>query len=487
VQAELLSSELCDQDGEGTAVNYREFIRNKQRLHKPLGFEIDKTKLNSMLFPWQADIVHWALKRGRAALFEECGLGKTLQQLAWAEQVYLRTKEPVIIHTPVGVRQQTKREADKFGIGCNVQVVNSGDEVVSGINIVNYEKLHLFNSLVFSGVVLDESSILKSFTGKTKVALSNAYKNTCYRLACTATPAPNDHMELGNHADFLGVMPSNEMLSRWFINDTMKAGGYRLRGHAASDFWRWVSSWAVCVAKPSDVGGDDSEFDLPKLDVIRHVVEPDETDSPPGFLFNTSGLSATNIHQAKRLSNNARADKTAEIIAANKRDSWLVWCETNYEADALLERIDGAVEIRGSESEAAKESKLNGFSNGEIRILVTKPKLSGFGMNWQHCHNVVFAGLSFSFEQFYQAIRRCWRFGQTHPVTAHLVLADTEFTLESTIARKETDHKLMQAGMADAMRDGMREELFGEIRRDIYEGTKEICLPKWIKTTCTQA
>lgn len=460
-------------------MEYQEFIRSKQRTIKPMGFEVDKDRLNERLFPWQRDVVQWSVRRGRAALFEECGLGKTLQQLAWAERVHEKTKRPVVVHTPVGVRAQTKQEATKFGIACNVEVVNEQAEIIDGINLVNYEKLKRFDTSVFSGVVLDESSILKNFTGSTKRMLCEAYSATPYRLACTATPAPNDHKELGNHADFLGIMPSNEMLSRWFINDTMKAGGYRLIKHAEKDFWSWVASWAVCISKPSDIGGDDTGFDLPPLEVVRHIVQPDEDDAPSGFLFNVSGLSATNVHEAKRLSCHARARKTKEI-AESVEGPCLIWCDTDYDADAVMEILD-AVEVKGSHKESVKQDRLQGFADGKYLRLVTKPSVAGFGMNWQHCSTMIFCGLSFSFEAFYQAIRRCWRFLQLHPVTAHLILADTEYALEATIARKENDHKLMQTGMAEAMREATLEQLGIERRRDLYAPTKELTLPAWMK------
>lgn len=461
-------------------MDYTEFIRSKQRHNKPLGFEVDKDDLNRHLFPWQRDVVQWSLKRGRAALFEECGLGKTLQQLVWAEHVVRHAGRPVVVHTPVGVRSQTKQEALKFHIGCPVEVVDEPSEIVNGVNLVNYEKLHRFDPSVFGGVVLDESSILKNFTGSTKRLLCEAYNTTPYRLACTATPAPNDHKELGNHADFLGIMPSNEMLSRWFINDTMKAGGYRLIKHAETDFWSWVASWAVCLSRPSDIGGDDTGFELPPLNIERHIVEPDEDDAPDGFLFNVSGLSATNIHQAKRLSCAARARKVAEI-ASHVTGPLLIWCETDYEADAVMEVVDGAVEVKGSHKESLKQDRLLGFAEGRIRVLVTKPTVAGFGMNWQHCNTMIFCGLSFSFESFYQALRRCWRFLQLKAVTVHLVLADTEHALETTIARKDSDHRLMQAGMAKAMQAATLEQLGIERKRDEYVATQPVRLPNWME------
>lgn len=460
-------------------MGYLDFIKSKQRTVKPMGFEIDESTLPSAMKPFQNRIVPWALRRGRAALFEDCGLGKTLQQLAWGQAVVEHTNKPVLLLCPLGVRQQTIREAKKFGIRVNCKIVNEASEVEIGINVVNYDKLHLIDCSVFSGIILDESSVLKNFTGKIKQALIESFSSTPYRLCCTATPAPNDHMELGNHADFLGIMPSSEMLSRWFINDTMKAGGYRLKQHGQADFWRWVASWAVCISKPSDIGDDDAGYVLPELEVRRHVVTADIDDAPEGMLFNVSGVSATSIHDEKRLTLTARTERTVELLAEID-DACLIWCDTNYEADELVKRLPEAIEVRGSESIEAKERKLTSFSDGESRVLISKPKIAGHGMNWQHCNRIIFAGIGFSFESYYQAVRRCWRFGQTRPVIVDIVTADTESAITSALARKELDHYLMQSGMADAMRKATLQELGIERVRDEYTPTKEITLPNWL-------
>lgn len=459
---------------------YRQFIAAKRRKLQPMGFEVNEDNLNGSLFDWQRKVVAWALRRGRAALFEECGLGKTLQQLAWAEQVYKKTRKPVILLCPVGVRQQTKREAEKFKIDCLVEVVNQSSDVVPGINLVNYEKLHLFNCSKFGGVVLDESSILKNFTSKTKRQLIEEFSRTPYRLACTATPAPNDQKELGNHAEFLGIMPSNEMLSRWFINDTMKAGGYRLKKHATKDYWDWVASWAVCLASPADIGGDDSQYVLPQLTVNRHLVTVDPKDAPEGLLFNVAGISATTIHEEKRLTCEARADKSAELAHAS--ESCVIWCDTNYEADALRERVRDCVEVRGSDKERVREDRFGAFLSGDVKRIITKPEIAGLGLNWQHCNHQVFAGLSYSFEQYYQAVRRCWRFGQQRSVTVDIVLADSDSAIESAIARKEADHQLMQSGMAIAMREATLAELGIDRQREIYTPQKLIKVPPFLRT-----
>lgn len=461
--------------------DYMDFIRSKVRRAKPNGFNVDLNALPAKMKDWQKRATQWTLRLGRAAMFEDTGLGKTVQQLAWGEQVYLKTGQPVVLHTPLGVRWQTKSEAAKFGIGCEVAVVDTPEAVVDGINLINYEKLHLFDSSVFGGVVLDESSCLKNFTGKIKRQLCERYADTPYRLACTATPAPNDHMELGNHADFLGVMPSNEMLSRWFFNDTMNAGGYRLKGHAANDFWEWVTSWAICLARPSDIGGDDTGYNLPPMSVQRHVVHVPFDGAANGFLFDVAGISATNIHEEKRRTNAARASKSAELARINaEKGPVLIWCYTDYEADELKRQMPEAIEIRGSHKVEYKERNLSDFAKGNIPILITKPEIAGAGLNFQVCATQIFAGVSFSFEDYYQAVRRSFRFGQSKNVTVHIVVSEAESMIEKTIARKESDHLLMQSSMSSVMAQfGLSIEK--ERMRDGYQANEQIQLPNFLR------
>lgn len=460
-----------------TRTDYERFIASKRQRAATYGFE--PGPLNGYLKPWQADIVRWACRRGRAALFEECGLGKTIQQLEWARQIVRERNGRVLIHAPVGVRSQTVREAAKFGIDCDVRIVDDNADCGPGINICNYEKLHKIDPSQFLGVVLDESSILKSYTGSTKRALLKAWRTTPLRLACTATPAPNDLMELGNHADFLGVMPSNEMLSRWFINDTMKAGGYRLKQHAQDDFWGWVASWAVAVTKPSDVGGSDDGYDLPPLKRIDHVVE-ESAEAPPGMLFANYELSATNVHKQKRSTTPQRARKVAELVANEIDHAWIIWCDTNYEADELARVIPDAVDIRGSDSAHAKEGKLLAFSSGDVKRIITKPTVAGFGMNWQHCDRMAFVGLSYSFEQYYQAVRRCWRFGQNSEVHAHVVMSEGEAAIARAVERKGIQHHDMTQSMANAMHGFTNAELKNELLPDAYKAVERLRIPEWL-------
>lgn len=462
-----------------TLTDYRSFIARKRVAAVPSGFRVEPDWMQDRLFPWQRDIVRWACRLGRAAIFADCGLGKTLMQLEWADWVHQVTGGNVIILCPLAVAWQTLVEAARFGIHSPVAIAADQTHVRPGITITNYEKLHLFDASSFAGVVLDESSILKSFTGTTKQALCDGFARTPYRLCCTATPAPNDRMELGNHADFLGVMPSSEMLARWFINDTMGAGKYRLRKHGERDFWRWVSSWAVCIGSPSDLGYPNEGFTLPPLSIHEHVIA---NDSPPaGHLFHPGGsVSATNVHTEKRASLPEKAGMVASLVNSNA-DAWAVWCDTDYEADALCSRIPDAVEVRGSHGDRMKEDRLQAFSRGDCRVIVTKPEIGGYGLNWQHCHKTTWFA-SYSYEDFYQAIRRLWRFGQRHAVDAHVIMSEAEESIAKTSARKSAEHEEMKAEMSACMKEGMLESLYERRVLKPYRPTQAATLPAWLNS-----
>lgn len=441
-------------------MRYDEFLNGKYRRAEAGGFE--PTTLNANLFPFQADIVRWACRMGRAACFASTGLGKTLMQLAWAEQVHWHNRGKVLILTPLAVAEQTRREAEKFNVAARIRVVREQADVLDGISICNYERLHKIDCNAFAGVVLDESSILKAFTGKTKRTLLQQFESTPYKLACSATPAPNDHLEFGNHAEFLNVMPSNEMIARWFINDSMEAGHYRLKRHGEKDFWLWLTSWAVCVTSPADLGYPEDGFRLPPLNRKLHIVSSADIAAPTDALFQFENLSATNLHKTMRATAKRRAAKVAELVAADPREYWLIWCNTDYEADELAAAIPDAVEIRGSQSIEAKEDGLNRFAGGEIRRLISKPSICGHGMNFQHCHNMAFVGVSYSFEAMYQATRRCWRFGQTMPVNCHVVVSDAETKIIDTLERKEGDFVEMQRAMQECVKEGQLDSLCGK-------------------------
>lgn len=460
-------------------MDYAEFIAGKQLQEKRYGFDVPLSSIAPAAFDWQKRIIQWAVRRGRAAMFLDTGLGKTLCQLAWAEQVATKTKGRVLLHCPLGVRKQTYREAGKFSIGVPVVIADDGESLPKGpcIIVCNYDKLHKFEARKFCGVVLDESSILKGLDGATKRFLCEAWSRTQYRLACTATPSPNDHMELGNHAEFLGVCSTQEMLSKYFVNDTGDTGKWRLRGHAVQSFWEWVCQWACCVSMPSDVGGPDEGYILPGLHERTELVHvPLERGS--GMLFDSTELSATTIHDEKRRTSPYRARKTAEIVN-DLSGHCIVWLDTNYEADDLMPLLNDAVEIRGDMKDSVKESVLDGFVDGTHRVLVTKPTIAGQGMNFQHCNQMVFHAINYSFEQRYQAIRRCLRFGQTREVYVWNVTTDTEHAMANAIHIKSERHVTMQTQMRAAM---AKSELAPqtEVGKRSYVASSTMEVPSWL-------
>lgn len=427
-------------------MSYDNFISSKRQINEWNGFE--PGEICPMLFDFQKDIVTWAVKKGRAAIFADTGLGKTAMQTAWADQIVKETGGNVLIVAPLCVAHQTVSEAKKFGI--DVNYCRNQESAKDGITITNYEMLDRFDVSSFTGVVLDESSILKSYMGKTKRLIIDSCESVKYRLACTATPSPNDYLELGNHAEFLGVMPSNEMIMRFFQNDTMEAGAYVLKPHAAEKFWNWCASWSVCLSNPADLGYDGDSYILPSLN--QQFVEVSTEGLPPneGELFRTVIINATSVHKEGRLTIERRAEAVAELVNADN-EPWLVWCNTNYEADALKGLIPDAVDLRGSDAIEKKESSLDGFIDGSIRVLITKPSIAGMGLNLQHCRNMAFVGLSYSYEDYYQAIRRCYRFGQKREVNCYVMAADSERAILSVIQEKEKKHNEMKSEMVKAI------------------------------------
>jgi len=428
-------------------MKYADFIASKKRAVLDCG--IHATSLNRDLFKWQADIVRWALRKGRAAIFADCGMGKTFMQLEWASQV----PGDVILLTPLAVGRQTEAEAVRFGIDAKV---SADGKRAAKVTIINYEKLHMVDASQFSGVVLDESSILKSMDGNTKNMLISMFSRTRFRLACTATPAPNDHMELGNHAAFLGVVTMAEMLATYFCHDGGETSVWRLKGHAVDDFWAWVASWAVMIRRPSDIGFSDDGFELPPLRIHVHEVKANIVRE--GELFGMPVLALDEQRKARRATLAARVERAADI--ANSTDEpVLVWCELNDESDALETAIHGAVSVSGSDTDDAKSTRMMDFARGDVRALVTKPKIAGFGMNWQTCNTMVFVGLSHSYEQFYQAVRRCWRFGQQSPVDVHIITSDAERAVLDNIQDKQSKADEMVGQMVAKMQKTMSAEL----------------------------
>lgn len=460
-------------------IDYQEFIGKKHIRSDATGFDYYPSLIPEKTKDWQNVVIRWACRRGKAALFLDTGLGKTLCQLSWAKQVNHHTGGNILILCPLAVADQTRREGIKFGV--SAKVCRKMEDVEPGITITNYEMLEHFDASKFTGVVLDESAILKNYTGVRKREIIEAFQSTPFKLACSATPAPNDHLELGNHAEFLNVMPSNEMVSRWFINDTMKSGGYRLKGHAAKDFWNWVATWAVSIQKPSDIGYDDAGYILPKLNTLEIEVDVDVTEDAGDMLFRDTSINATTMHQELRRTATARAEKVGEIVGQSDGTPFLVWCHTDYEADELCRVLPDAMEVRGSDSVEKKERVALAFSAGEIKCLISKPKIFGAGLNFQQCHNMAFVGLSFSYESLYQSIRRCWRFGQQHEVNAYIVRASTEGVILKTIKEKERLHRQMQSEMVSAMRGEMLEQIGERLKLNTETGTAKLNLPKWIK------
>jgi DNA modification methylase len=440
---------------EKTMQDYDDFVLAKRRAEVATGHK--PGELNENLKPFQHAIVSWAVRRGRAAVFADTGLGKTIMQLSWANEVYLQLGGKVLILAPLAVSEQTIEEGAKFGI--NVRRVPLGEDIPSnGVWITNYERMDSIDFAALDGLVLDESSILKAHDGKTRQRIIDSAQGVPYRLSCTATPSPNDFEELGNQCEFLGVMTRTEMLATYFVNDTGDTGTWRLKGWGQSRFWEWMGTWAVVVRNPSDIGFDGAEYLLPAVQYHEHVVETEVF----GDLFAKPAQTMAERRKAQRDSIEARCKALAEIVNADASEPWLIWCHLNDEADMLASLIPGSVNVQGSDSAEVKAKNLLGFSHGDIRVLISKPKIAGFGMNWQHCARMAFVGLDDSFEKFYQAVRRCYRFGQKRQVQVHLFTAENEGQILANLKRKEIQHHEMSANMIDHMKDIMNNELKGQ-------------------------
>lgn len=409
-------------------MSYADFLATKKRREMDAGMSVDPAEVHPTLFDWQSEIVRWAVKRGRAAIFADCGLGKTFMQLEWARL----SAERSLILAPLSVARQTVREAEK--IGTIATYVRDPDDVVEpGIYITNYEMAHHFDPSVFGAVVLDESSILKNVDGPTRRRLTDQFAHVPARLACTATPAPNDVAELCNHAEFLGILPRSEMLAAFFVHDDE---GWRIKGHASEPMHEWMAQWATALRRPSDLGWPDEGYDLPPLRVHAEVVDVDiEAD---GQLFATDLGGVGGRSKVRRETLNERCSRAIELVESTG-DQWIVWCGLNDEADRIARAIPDAVNVEGSTSPDDKAEALEAFQDGAIRVLVTKPQIAGFGMNFQQCHRMAFVGLNDSYEAYYQAVRRCWRFGQTEPVDVHVVVSNIERQIVDNVRRKETE------------------------------------------------
>lgn len=462
---------------------YEQFIKSKEIVVPACGFEKSKDEMNLKLFDWQKDIVYWALKKGRTALFEDCGLGKTIQQLEWAESVCNYTKKPVLILTPLAVAAQTKREGQKFGY--SVTVCRTQDDVAEGINVTNYEMLEHFDSEKFGGIVLDESSILKNYSGKMRNEIIEKFKNTPYKLSCTATPAPNDYMELGNQCEFLGIMSRTEMLATYFIHDGGDTSKWRLKGHAENKFWEWLATWAVVLTNPQELGYDGSGFVLPELVTEEIVVKSDENVIDEQYSwFSKDCMTLSERREARRNSLESRCKKAAELVANKSDEQWLVWCDLNSESEKLSSFIPGSCEVKGSDSQDYKASTMSDFSAGTVQCLISKPSIAGYGMNWQNCHNMIFVGMSDSYEMMYQAIRRCWRFGQREKVNVYIVISESEGAVKENVDRKEENSKRMIAEMVKRTKEILERDIRGTVRiTNEYNPSIEMIIPEWLEAS----
>ena len=459
-------------------MNYQEFLKTKQKMIVDSGKDVDDEKINPHLFNYQHDIVKWALKKGKSAVFAGTGLGKTRIQLSWADLVGGR----VLIFAPLAVACQTVQEGKEIGIEVNLCKENA--DVKDGINITNYDRMERFDLSQFNGIVLDESSILKSQTGKTRNWLIENCNGVPYKLCCTATPAPNDYMELGNHSEFLGCMTEMEMLAMFFIHDGGDTAKWRLKKHAVKVFWEWVASWAVMMVNPADLGYDGSQFILPKLNITQQEVK---TEVTTGSLFAVEAKTLQERQQARRDSLKERALACAKLIFGDnwnvKIEQWIVWCNLNAEQDELEKLFkDKCFSIRGSTPDHLKVEYEQRWRKGERPILLSKPMVFGWGMNWQQCHNMIFVGLSDSFEQYYQAVRRCWRFGQKSEVNVYVITADTEGAVVANIQRKERDFEDMLHGMIAATQNITAQNIKRTGRNQkTYNPIVKMELPDWLE------
>ena len=455
--------------------SYAEFIKSKEIESINDGIEFDKSELNKNLLPFQNDIVAWALRKGRAAIFSDCGTGKTIMQLSFADMVHKCTGGKALILCPLSVAEQTKKEGQKFGI--ESRICREQSDVGNGINITNYEILNHFDATAFNCVVLDESSILKSFTSSTRNELIDVFARTPYKLCCSATPAPNDFSELGNTVEFLGIMSRTEMLATYFIHDGSDTSKWRLKGYGETKFWEFVAHWAVCVRNPSDLGYPNDGFELPPLNLIEHIVASPPTE---GYLIPMRAETLSERRTARKESMDKRVAETKQLVESDN-DQWLVWCDYNAESSALSNAIWNSTEVVGSDKPEYKAESALAFADGDIKTIISKPSIYGFGMNFQNCHKMVFCGISDSYEQFYQAVRRCWRYGQKSPVDVHIIISEAELNVLDNIKRKQADMDLMQNKMVALMRDVTMSEIKHTTRITTdYIPQKTMEVPEWI-------
>ncbi len=457
---------------------YHELIARKLDVSTPTGLSV-LPELPVGLFPHQQALTQWALRRGRAAIFADTGLGKTRMQIAWADAVHAVENHDVLILAPLAVAAQTVEEGRALGI--DVTHCRDDSDVRPGINITNYDRLHRFDSGRFGAVVLDESSCIKHHDSKTLQRLMDAFNHAPFKLCATATPAPNDWTELGTHAGFLGVCTRTEMLSEFFVHDGGETQVWRLKGHARQQFWRWVSSWGAMVRSPADLGYDASGYDLPALHVHEHTVESPQ--NAIGMLFPLEAQTLSERRDARRSSLESRVAACVAAVTAQPDESWVVWCDLNAEGDALTKAIPGAVQVAGADDIDVKEDRLLGFARGDFKVLVTKSSIAGWGSNWQHCARMAFVGVTDSFEAYYQAVRRSWRFGQTRTVHVHVFASEAEGAVVANLRRKERDALAMAESLTAETREAVRDQVIGTTRyTNNYDAQQRIAAPAWLTT-----
>ncbi len=456
-------------------MSYQEWIGKKSLIPRRQGITVSASEISKHLFEFQSDLTRWALAKGCAALFADTGLGKTVMQVEWSRHILKQGR--VLIFTPLAVAQQTVAEAARFGLTLAYLPEDDG----SDFGVSNYDRLHKFDPAQFAGVVLDESSILKNMDGKTRNLLIEMFRETPFKLCCSATPAPNDFTELGNHSEFLGAKSRVEMLSEYFVHDGGSTADWRLKGHAVSAFWEWIASWGAFVKRPSDLGYSDEGFNLPPLNVQTRMVEVDHDDAAKmGRLFADNVRTLNEGRQTRRATMSKRIAEAVELTRGT--EPALVWCELNDEADAVTAAIDGAVQVAGSDDPEVKIERLLGFAQGKYRVLVTKAKIAGAGLNLQRCSRMVFMGVSHSYEQMYQSIRRCWRFGQTNPVDVTIIMAETEGGILENYRRKEAEAEKLSAEMTARISDYVRRDVRGmnPKRWNEYNPKLTMRLPEWM-------
>lgn len=464
-------------------MEYKEFIQQKYLKAEKSGFT-NKFNLNNILFDYQRDLINWALKLGKSAIFANTGLGKTFMQLEWARCVCKYTEKTVLILAPLAVTSQTIEEAKKLNI--DIKYIKCEKDILENclnyqIFITNYERLENIDTDFFTGIVLDESSILKSFTGKYRELIIDRFKRTPYKLACSATPAPNDYMELGNHAEFLNQMTRTEMLSMFFYHDGGDTSKWRLKGHAQDRFWEWVSSWGAILKNPEDLGYNGEKHRLPKLIEKQITVEPKETHLDTLFAMPANTLDER--RHARKNSLEERCQMACDIVTSNRNEQWILWCNLNDEANLLNKMIPDSINVQGLDKAEIKAERLLNFGKGNINCLITKPLIASFGLNWQTCHNMIFVGLSDSYEQYYQAVRRCYRFGQKFPVNVYIITSIQEQNVLRNIQRKQKDFEEMQNAMVEFTKKYVKDNLevtFKELDKS-YQPRIEMIIPKWLR------